>query len=70
MTGDKGASAVQLIHFTLKEYLSARLHIFRLDIFHRPHWAMAEIFLIHLNSKQVKDLSVYLHPGIPDAPFL
>ena len=49
---DKEVSTVRLIHFTLKEYLSARP-----DIFSRPHSAMAEICLTYLNCQQVKALS-------------
>ena len=70
---DKEGSNVRLIHFTLKEYLSARP-----DIFSRPHSTMAEICLTYLNSQQVKAGSAYLfsHPyiGCPsvlyDMPFL
>ena len=53
ITVDKEASTVRLIHFTLKEYLSAYP-----DIFSRPHSAMAGICLTYLNSKEVKALSV------------
>ena len=49
---DKEASTVRLIHFTLREYISAHP-----DIFSRPHSAMAEICLTYLNSCQVKALS-------------
>ena len=42
---------VRLIHFTLREYLSAHP-----DIFSRPHSAMAEICLTYLNFQQVKAL--------------
>ena len=52
ITVDKEGSAVRLIHFTLKEYLSVHP-----DIFRRPHSAMAEICLTYLNSKKVKALS-------------
>jgi len=52
VTVDKEASTVRLIHFTLKEYLSARP-----DIFSRPHSTIAEICLTNLNSKEVKALS-------------
>jgi len=48
---DKGASTVRLIHFTLQEYLSSHL-----DIFNRPHSAVAEICLTYLNSQQIKAL--------------
>jgi len=46
ITVDREASTVRLIHFTLKEYLSARS-----DIFSRPHSAIAEICLTYLNSE-------------------
>ena len=65
ITVDKGASTVRLVHFTLKEYLSARP-----DIFSRPHSAMAEICLTYLNSKPVKALSVAHSPHILDTSFL
>ena len=42
---------VRLIHFTLREYLSAHP-----DIFSRPHSAMAEICLTYLNFQQVNAL--------------
>ena len=51
---DKEASVVQLIHFTLKEYISAH-H----DIFSRPQAVIAEICLTYLNSNQVKALAPY-----------
>ena len=49
ITVDKKASNVRLMHFTLKEYLSAHP-----DIFSRPHSTIAEICLTYLNSKEVK----------------
>ena len=52
ITVDKEASTVRLIHFTLQEYLSGHL-----DLFIKPHSAMAEICLTYLNSKQVRALS-------------
>ena len=54
ITMDKEASTVRLIHFTLKQYLSAHHYIFG-----RPHSAMAEICLTYLNSEHVKSLSLY-----------
>ena len=42
---------MRLVHFTLKEYLSAHP-----DIFSSPHATIAEICLTYLNSQQVKDL--------------
>ena len=53
ITVDKEGSTVRLIHFTLKEYLSAHP-----DIFSRPHSAMAEICLTYLNSQEVKAFTV------------
>ena len=64
ITVDKEASTVRLIHFTLREYLSAHP-----DIFSRPHSTIAEICLTYLNSKQVKAFianyrgTVYTHIG-------
>ena len=49
ITVDKEASTVRLIHFTLREYLSAHPKIFR-----RPHSTIAEICLTYLNSQQVR----------------
>jgi len=65
ITVDKEASTVRLIHFTLQEYLSAHL-----DIFSKPHAAMAEICLTYLNSKQVKALSTAHSSDTWNAPFL
>ena len=65
ITVDKEASKVRLIHFTLREYLSAPP-----DIFIRPHSDIAEICLIYLNSSQVKGISVELSGDIQGAPFL
>jgi len=65
ITVDKEGSAVRLIHFTLREYLSAHP-----DIFSRPHSAMAEICLTYLNSQQVKALSTAPFPDTWNTPFL
>jgi len=65
VTVDKEASTVRLIHFTLKEYLSARP-----DIFSKPHSTIADICLTYLNSKEVKALSSTLSPHILATPFL
>jgi len=62
---DKKASIVRLIHFTLKEYLSAHPNLFS-----RPHSAMAEVCLTYLNSEQVKAISPDLPPDMFDTPFL
>jgi len=62
---DKEASIVRLIHFTLQEYLSAHL-----DLFIKPHSAMAEICLTYLNSQQVKALSTTHSPDVRNTPFL
>jgi len=65
ITVDKEASAVRLIHFTLKEYFSAHPNIFS-----RPHSAIAEISLTYLNSQQVKALSAVPSAGTQNTPFL
>ena len=65
ITVDKEASAVRLIHSTLKEYLSTRP-----DLFSRPHSTMAEVCLTYLNSKKLKALSTAPSPHILDTPFL
>jgi len=49
---DKEGSTVRLIHFTLREYLSAHPHIFN-----SPHSKIAETCLTYLNCQQVKALS-------------
>ena len=64
ITLDKEASTVRLIHFTLKEYLSAH------SIFSSPHSGMAEICLTYLNSGCVKALSAASSSHILDTPFL
>jgi len=65
ITVDKGASTVRLIHFTLQEYLSSHL-----DIFSRPHSAMAEICLTYLNSQQIKALPTAPSTDTQSTPFL
>jgi len=65
ITVDKEASTVRLIHFTLQEYLSAHL-----DLFIKPHSAMAEICLTYLNSRQAKALSTAHSPDVERVPFL
>ena len=65
ITVDKEASTVRLIHFTLKEYLSTHL-----DIFARPHSAIAEICLTYLNSQQVKAIPADRYRNARDTPFL
>jgi len=65
ITVDKAVSTVRLIHFTLQEYLSSHL-----DIFNRPHSAMAEICLTYLNSQQVKALPTALSTDTQSTPFL
>ena len=62
---DKEASAVRLIHFTLKEYLSAHP-----DIFSRPHSRIAEVCLTYLNSQEVKAIPVNSYLDTKDTPFL
>ena len=62
---DKEASTMRLIHFTLQEYFSAHL-----DIFSRPHSAIAEICLTYLNSQQIKALSTAPSGGTQNTPFL
>jgi len=65
ITVDKAVSTVRLIHFTLQEYLSSHL-----DIFNRPHSAMAEICLTYLNSQQIKALPTALSTDTQSTPFL
>jgi len=65
ITVDKEALTVRLIHFTLQEYLSGHL-----DLFIKPHSAMAEICLTYLSSQQVKALSTAHSPDTRNTPFL
>jgi len=65
ITVDKAASTVRLVHFTLQEYLSSHL-----DIFNRPHSAMAEICLTYLNSQQIKALPTALSTDTQSTPLL
>ena len=65
ITVDNEASTVRLIHFTLKEYLSAHP-----DIFSTPHSTMAEVCLTYLNSQQVKAIPLDDDPDLYDMPFL
>jgi len=62
---DKETSTVRLIHHTVKDYLSARLHLFS-----RPHSAVAEICLTYLNSNHVKALSADPSSVVHGEPFL
>jgi len=61
----KETSIVQLIHPTVKQYLSTRT-----DIFNKPHSAMAVICLTYLNSEQVKHIPADRSPDIGGTPFL
>ena len=63
ITVDKGETTVRLIHFTIKEYLSARP-----DIFSRPHSTMSEICLTYLNSQQIKVISASTPPDVCGGP--
>jgi len=69
ITVDKEALTVRLVHFTLREYLSAHP-----GIFNTPHSAIAEIYLTYLNCHQVNALSAssfdHLSALIHDKPFL
>ena len=62
---DKKASIIRLIHFTLQEYLKARV-----ELFGAAHATMAETCLSYLNSQQVKALSAGPPPDLHSAPFL
>jgi len=62
---DKKASTVRLIHFTLQEYLKARV-----ELFGAAHATMAETCLSYLNSQEVKALSAGPPPDLRSAPFL
>ena len=62
---EKEASTVQLIHFTLQEYLRAHP-----DLFCTAHSTIAETCLTYLDSLQVKALSTTPSPDLQDTPFL
>jgi len=61
----KEASTVQLIHFTLQEYLRAYP-----DLFRAAHSTIAETCLSYLNSEQVRALSTSLSSNLHDLSFL
>jgi len=65
ITVDKETSIVQLIHPTVKQYLSTRP-----DIFSKPHSTIAEVCLTYLNSEQVKGIPADHSPEICDTPLL
>ena len=65
ITLDQEGSTVRLIHFTLKEYLSAHPHVFS-----RPHSVMAEVCLTYLNLQQVKAIPLSDSPDLSAIPFL
>jgi len=65
ITVDRKTSTVQLIHFTLQEYLSSNP-----DIFGKPDTAMAEICLTYLHCEKFKASSVDTTPTIFDPSFL
>ena len=56
---------MRLIHFTLKEYLSAHP-----DIFSTPYSTMADVCLTYLNCRQVKAIPLDDDPDLYDMPFL
>ena len=62
---DKGASTVQLTHFTLQEYIQTRA-----EISGTAHSTMAETCLSYLNSRQVKALPISPSPDLRVTPFL
>jgi len=62
---DKGASTVQLTHFTLQEYIQTRA-----EISGTAHSTMAETCLSYLNSRQVKALPISPSPDLLVTPFL
>jgi len=62
---DNGSSTIRLIHFTLKEYLSGRGHLFD-----RPHSKIAETCLTYLNFRAIKDLSAIPSHDYRATPFL
>jgi len=65
ITVDKEASTVRLIHYTVQEYLCARL-----DLFSQAHSVIAEAYLTYLNSQHVKNLPSHPLPDHQIMPFL
>jgi len=64
-TVDEGSSTIRLIHFTLKEHLSRRAHLF-----HKAHSKIAETCLTYLNFPEIKDLSTSHSFDSRGKPFL
>ena len=62
---DKEASTIQLIHFTLHEYLRAHPKLFG-----TAHSTIAETCLSYLNSQQIKALSTSSSSDLQSTPFL
>jgi len=65
ITVDKEASTVRLIHYTLREYLSAYP-----DLSATAHSTIAETCLTYLNAQQVRELPPYPPPDDQRMPFL
>jgi len=64
-TVDKGCSTIQLIHFTLKEYLSRHT-----DLFDKSHSKIAETCLTYLNFQAIKELPFSPPDDIKGPPLL
>ena len=62
---EKSSSAVRLVHYTLQEYLSQNLNLFR-----RPHSMIAEVCLTYLNFPHVRGLSPFPSSVPLIAPFI
>ena len=62
---DAEASIVQLIHYTVQEYLCSHP-----GLFSKPHSILAETCLTYLNSQQVKKLTSRSLPDNRSVPFL
>ena len=65
ITVDAEASTVRLIHYTVQEYLCSRP-----GLFSKPHLILAETCLTYLNSRQVKNLTLYSPLDYRTIPFL
>ena len=62
---NKEASTVRLIHFTLQEYLRARI-----ELFSTAHSIIAETCLSYVSSQQVKAISANCSPDLQHTPFV
>ena len=65
ITIEASSSIVRLVHFTLQEYLSSNPSLFQ-----SPHSMMAEVCLMYLNFRCVRELCPTLVSALPIVPFI